>query len=279
MKAQSTIEFLGSVFLFIVAIVGALAVMSDRVPEFTEDMDMASQNVEAYRITETMMSKPGRHSYGSGGSNWEKNISTVSDMERFGLANDYHVMNRSKLDAITGSDLNYSSFVSATDAENDYFFNFTWFPVVETSRSFKRNSPPSSPPIIEPENVSYNQSENRVHYGSFRLNGSEHAFLVAGFEGVYDTVYINSTGPWNFSEGVNRTVGEDFALNGKNFTVESIQNRRRTPGASFILSRPLGSFGDPPSFTDTERVKFNRYATLAMEDTESEVVRMEVFSW
>jgi hypothetical protein len=279
MKGQSTIEFLGSMFLFLVAVVAALVVMSDRVGDFVDDADESSRNVETYRVTNTILTASGSHSYGMGGENWEKNSSTISEIDRFGLAQDYHVINRSKLDAAIGPEFNNTQFSSVTNLDNEYFFNFTWFPVVETSESFTRTFPPNATPDIEEPGGNYSNAENRVHYGSFRLDGSNYTFLVVGFEGVYDTVYFDSSGSWNFEDEDRREVGDNIVMDGKNFTIEKIQNRRRTPGASFILSRPLGSFGDPPSFTDTERLKLNSYASLAMEDTEREIVRMEVFAW
>ncbi len=283
MKGQSTIEFVGAMLLFLIAVVSSLTVISGKVPQFTEDLEDKSQNMEMYRVTNTLSTASGRHSYGSGGPNWQKNSSTVSATERIGLAQDYHVLNFSKVRALstTGSDgLSYGNFREITNLDNQYNFNFTWMPTVETSSSFIRTNPPSNPPINEPNgDPRYSSAENRVHYGSIRINGTSYHFLVAAYDGVYNTVYFDPFGSWNFQAGDKRKVGDTVVMDGRNFTIEKIQNRDRTPGASVILSRNIKTFGVNTESADNTAVKLNRYGVLAANNTDREIVRMEVLSW
>ncbi len=280
MKGQSTIEFLGGLFLFLIALVGALTLMSDQVPEFTEDVEQSSHNMEIYRLTSNMMTESGRHTFGAGGTNWEKNTSTVAATTQFGLADDYKLLNKEKVDNLstTGvNSLNYSQFREINSLDHQYFFNFTWFPIVETSNSFTRTEPP--PGIDEPnDDPQYSNSENRIHYGNFTIDGLEYPFLVVAFDGVYDTVYFDTDRDLNFFEENKRKLGGTVFMNGTEFTIEKIQNRERRPGTSVILSTHLKSFG--PNVEGTEvRTKLNRYASLNATETHTEPVRIEVLSW
>ncbi len=280
MKGQSTIEFLGGLFLFLIALVGALTLMSDQVPEFTEDVEQSSHNMEIYRLTSNMMTESGRHTFGAGGTNWEKNSSTVAATTQFGLADDYKLLNKEKVDNLstTGvNSLNYSQFREINSLDHQYFFNFTWFPIVETSNLFTRTEPP--PGIDEPnDDPQYSNSENRIHYGNFTIDGLEYPFLVVAFDGVYDTVYFDTDRDLNFFEENKRKPGGTVFMNGTEFTLEKIQNRERRPGTSVILSTHLKSFG--PNSEGTEvRTKLNRYASLNATETDTEPVRIEVLSW
>lgn len=283
MKGQSTVEFLTATLLFLIAITGSLTVMSDRIPEFNDDVEESSVNVEMHRFTDRILSEPGRHSFSGGGSNWEKNSSTRANIEEFGLATDYRVVDKGKIDNITTIDsnkLNYSRFREVTDLENQYYLSFTWFPVVETSSSFTRTRPPSNPDITEPNTTTtdYNLAENRVHYGSIDMLGDQYNFLVAAFDGVYNTTYV-SEGDWNFEDSESRGIGDNISIENRDFIVEQIQNRDRRPGSSVVLRRHIKSFGPNPENSDGEVTKLNRYAVLDAAGTDDEVVRIEVLSW
>ncbi len=284
MKGQSTIEFLGGLFLFLIAIVGALTLMSDQVPEFTDDVAQSSHNMELYRLTSNMMTESGRHTFGAGGTNWEKNSSTVAATTQFGLADDYKLLAKDKVDNLstTGANsLNYSQFREINSLDHQYFFNFTWFPIVETSSSFIRTEPP--PGVVEPDdaenpNYVYSNAENRVHYGNFTINGTSYPFFVAAFDGVYDTVYFDSTRDLDFDVEDKQYVGDTLVMEGVDFRIIKIQNRERRPGTSVILSTHLKSFGPNPEGTEV-RTKLNRYASLNATETDTEPVRIEVLSW
>ena len=281
MKGQSTIEFLTGLFLFLIALVGSLTLMSDQVPEFTEDVEESSQNMEMYRLTTNMLTKSGRHNFKDGGTEWEKNSSTVGNTTQFGLAEDYFVLDKDKIDALstTGQGkFNYSQFRDINDLDNQYFFNFTWMPIVESSKSFTRTQPP--PGFNEPDDdPAYSNAENRVHYGNFRIAGDEYPFLVVAFNGVYNTVYFDTNRDYNFFESNKRKLGETVKMNETEFKVEQIQNRKRKPGTSVILSTHLKSFGANLDGARGSRTKLNRYASLKAQGTDKEVVRIEVIAW
>jgi hypothetical protein len=287
MKGQSTIEFLGSMIIFILVLISSLSIITGRVPDFRNDLKQSSHNMEAYRFTNYVMSKPGSHSYNNGGANWERTDETVSEIEEFGLAEGYHILDKDKIEALNTSsslksDLNYSQFREITDLENQYYFEFTWFPIVETESSFTRTEPPFNPPIDEPETSppNYNFAENRVHYGSFRLADKDYNFLVAAFDGVYNTTYLaEKPGNWNFTNSEPKGVGDTLKLDSRKFNIKKIQNRDRKPGSSVILERNLNSFGQNPENVGSPVTKLNRYAVLKADKTDKEVIRMEVLSW
>lgn len=287
MKAQATIEFLGGALLFLIALVGSLTLMSNQVPEFTADVAESAHNMEVYRITSNMITKSGRHNFGAGGGNWEKNSTTIAHTTQLGLASDYHVIEWDKVQSLstTGSNkFNYSQFREVHNLDNSYFFNMTWMPVVETSKSFTRTMPPSSPLIDEPtddnnDTSPYSTAENRIHYGTFKYNGSEYPFLVVAFNGVYDTVYFTGNDDdWKFFEDDEYKVGDRITMQGREFKIEKIQNRERTPGAAVILKNHLKSFGSPRD-SESTTIKLNRYVSLEAPNTDRGVVRMEVLSY
>lgn len=284
MKGQSTIEFLGGIVIFLIVIVASLSVLSGRVPKFTDDVAQSSQNMEMYRVTNQILTESGRHSYGPGGANWEKNSSTVSHATEFGLAADHKVLAYDKIARISttgGDSFNYSQFRDINRLRNQYFFNLTWLPVVETSSTFTKTEPPSSnPEIVEPDTEEYDRAENRIHYGSIELFGGQYNFLVAAFDGVYNTTYISEdNNRFNESSTIHAGMGDVVDLGAREYTVEQIQNRDRRPGASIILRKPLKSFGPSPGNTEESVTKLNRYAVLEAAGTDRGIVRMEVLSW
>ena len=271
--------------MFLIVITASLSVLSERVPQFTDDVEQSSKNLEIYTVTNQLLQQPGRHDFGSGASNWEKNASTTSNTVEIGLASDYHTLEYDKIQRLstTGSDkFNYSQFRNVKKVDHQYFFNFTWFPVVETSSSFTRTRPPSSPGIVEPgsNGLDYKQAENRVHYGTIEFFGTEYRFLVVAFDGVYNTTYISKD--YDFRE-ISRVgykgVGDVVNLDGREYTIEKIQNRDRTPGASVVLSHHMKSFGPSPANTRSDVTKLNRYAVMDAASTDPEIIRMEVLSW
>lgn len=280
MKGQNTLEFLVGVLLFILVITASLSIISGRIPAFSEDVEQSAKNMEMYRVTEQILSESGRHSYGTGGTNWEKNSSTVSNTEEFGLATDYHVVALDKIKALstTGKPaFNYTQFRKLTDVRNQYHFEFIWFPIVETSSSFTRTMPPANPPIVSPDSSRYSQAENRVHYGSLLMNGTQYNFLVAAFDGVYNTTYVSESN-WDFENAPPHGTGDVIQLDSRDFEIVKFQNRDRKPGASVILKRHLKSFGsNPPEIGSV--TKLNRYAVLKTPDTDKGLLRMEVLAW
>lgn len=279
MKGQSTVEFLGGMLIFIIALVISLTMMSGEIPAFTSSVEDSAHNMELYRVTNQLMTETGRHSYKSGGPEWEKNSSTIKNVEEFGLAQDYHVLDRDKVKnlSITGGlHFNYSQFRETTNVNNQYYFNFTWFPVVPTSNTFTRTKEPVNPPIKEPKTDYYSRAENRIHYGKAKFNGSNYKFLVAAFNGVYNTTYVSDD--WNFSGRSPIGIGDQVNL-GEEFEVVKFQNRDRRPGSSIVLKNYLNSFGVNPERTGETVTKINRYAVLDAPSYGAWPVRMEVLSW
>lgn len=281
MKGQINIEFLAAAGLFIITLLG-LITSGQVLPDYSDSMNRMELNLEAEAVTTEMLTEEGYHSYGSGGSNWNRNESTMDSTEAFGLAKDHHVINRAKLDSLKTSTvdgsvaLNYTQFLNATDADNQYSFEFVWTPTVQTNNSYIKGSPPSDPDITEPSTEEYRMADNRVNYGTVTLNAAKYNFLVTSHDGVYDTLYVNSqtSDGWDFgnpnSEEPYR-IGDRIEEN--DFYIESFQNRDNDRGSMVILSRSIKEFG-PSVNTDTEVVTLTRYAVL-----DGEPLRVEVAVW
>jgi hypothetical protein len=277
-KGQINIEFLAAAGLFLITVVGLIA-SNQVLPSYSSSMDRMTLNLEAKTLTDQMVTEPGRHSFGAGGDNWEKNESTIDNVEAVGIASEHHVLSRSKLDrlqtaTVGGSEgLNYTEFRETASLNNQYRFNFVWLPTIQTNYSFIKNSPPSNPNIIEPETSSYASADNRVHYGDVNLQGSSYKMLVTSHNGAYDSLYV-SQGDWDFSSSNPEEpyrIGEEILENG--FEVESFQNRDNSPGELVIIRRKIKDFG-PTVNTNTEVATIDRFAVL-----EGEPVRIEVSVW
>jgi len=282
-KGQISLEFVTATLFFIIILAGIIFIGVDYVPEIRESNERASINLESRRMTSMILSSPGYHSFGSGGAEWEQNSSTVNSVKEFGLATDYHVVERDKLmtlETIGQNAFNYSQFRDVMDVDNQYRFEFTVLPVIDTSSQYLRTNPPKDPAIVEPNNTYYSNSGNDVGYGDLRIDGIQYNFLTTSHDSFYDTLYVeNQTGnEWNFSESKRYRQGDSLNLGGKDYTVRSFQNRGDDTGTVVILSRQLKSFGS--SFdVDATVEKMNRYAVMEAEGYDRQPLRIEVFAW
>jgi len=273
---QATIEFLAGMMLFLIVLVSALTLMSSNIPDLKKDLAVSERNMEIYSATEKILSSPGYHSNASGGKDWQNNVNYT---EEFGLAEDYLILNKDKIDAIstTGvSKFNYTQFKQVSSLENKYYFNFTWFPIVKTSKSFVKESSPSK--ITEPNDSLYTLAQDRVHYGTIKVSDQKYRFLVTAHNGVYNTTW-KSKNNWNFEKSQPLGEKNQAEMASKNFTVYNFQNRKRKPGASIILERHIKSFGANPNNVDQSITKLNRFGVLKASNTDKQPVRIEVLSW
>lgn len=282
-KAQVSLEFVAAMLFIIFVLAFILFNASDQVPDIRQNNDRASVNLEARSLSSTLLDYPGAHSYGSGGTNWEKNSSTRDNTEEIGFSSDYHVVERDKIMALetVGDDaLNYSQFRELTDIDNQYRFVFTALPVVDTSSKFFRTRPPDDPRIIEPDNEEYNTAGNQVGYGNIVMGGTQYNVLITAHDGQYDTLYIrnDSEDEWNFEDANRFTEGDVVDIGGREFNIEGFHNTRNTAGNVVILSRQLKDFGSQFD-VDSTVIKLNRYATLKQEGAELQPLKLEVYSW
>ncbi len=282
-KGQITIEFLLSTLFVIIMLSTLLYLVVDYVPEVEEESRPAEVTMEARRISSMLLTSPGLHSNGVDGTDWEESLSNLQEIEAVGLATDFHVLEREKVENLTSysSDgLNYSTFRRVTENENQYRFIFTHLPVIHTSDSFLRTEPPEFPNITEPDSGDYTASGNTVRYGDMEVGGIQYNFLVTSHGGNFDTVYRNrdAVDRWNFSDSPTFQEGDEIRLDSRNFTVRKIQNTEDNGGSMVLLSRQFKTFG--PSFDATASIqKLNRYAVLNETGTDLQPVRMEVFAW
>ena len=285
MKGQTTLEFVGSFIFFILVMISVLTLTVDEIPRFNDYAEVSEKNLEAKRTTDLLLTSPGRHEGGSRGTDWEN---YVSDAVEPGLASpdEEFVVEREKLDSIgkTGDSVyNYTDFRKHLGLEYDYNFKFTWMPVVETSDNFIRGSTPSSPGIDEPVTDFYNDSENRVHYGEIRLNGRDIRLLVTAYDGEYNTTYVEAdswdfTGNTPYGEGDVPPALADATV-GRDFTIQSINNRDNRPGTAIVLKSGLGEFGRNEKSASGNIEKLNRYPLLEDADSSRELMRVEVLTW
>jgi len=276
-KGQATIEFLAAMILFLIVIISSVTLISGDIPEFRDDLKESNKNLEIYSLTQRILTTPGYHNNQSGGTEWEDNIRSTQEM---GLATEHLVLEKEKIDALqtTGKNkFNYTQFRNLNDLNNQYNFEFTWYPIVETSNSFTREYSPGFITGPEETDSDYNNAENRVHYGTFTINSNNYRFLVTAHNGVYDTVRISPN--WNFEAKTKLNIGDTYLIEDNNFTIERIQNRERKPGASVVLKNELKSFGPSSEGVSQSVTKLNRYAAMKAPGTDTEPVRVEVLAW
>ena len=282
-KGQITIEFLLATLFIIITLSTLLYFAVDYVPEIEDVSRPAEVTMEARRVSSMLLTSPGGHSFGSGGQEWEKNSSTLDNIDAVGFAQDYHVLEREKVQNLTsfsGDGLNYSVFRDLTDIQSQYRMIFTYMPVIHTPESYLRTSPPEFPNITEPGSSQYTLSGNRVNYGNLTVGNIQYNFLVTSHGGVYDTVYRNrhSNSKWNFTGSPTYQEGDQIQLDGREFELEAIQNTKDNSGSLVVLSRQFKEFGS--SFDTTSSIeKINRYAVLNESGTRVQPVRIEVFAW
>ncbi|MFB6114730.1 MAG: hypothetical protein ABEK04_00420 [Candidatus Nanohalobium sp.] len=278
MKGQVSIEFLASFFLYLLAIVAVFQVISGDIPQFNKSLEQKSLHFEARYVTDQMLTQTGYHTFGDGGTNWQKNQSTMSSIKNFGLASEYLVVDEDKLGNISTvgkSKFNYSQFRRAVGAENQYQFRFVLMPMVEAYKTFKKGNPPGS--IQEPNSGLYSSARETVHYGSIRINGQEAYFLITAHSTGYNTTYVSSS--WDFRGATPLAEDDKFTVNGRTFSVENIQDDRRyDKGSLLILRREVKQFGASIDTTETT-IKLNRYVSYKAEGSELEPMRVEVIVW
>ena len=282
-KGQITIEFLLSILFVIIMLSTILYLSTDDVAEVEDESVPAEVTMESRRISSMLLGSPGSHSYGAGGTSWEKNISTLENIEEVGLASDYHVLEREKVENLSSYSsygLNYSTFRKKMENNNQYRFIFSYMPVVHTPDSFTRGGSPEDPNITEPGSGDYASSGNTVRYGHLEIGGVQYNFLVTSHGGSFDTVYRNrhAVDRWNFSDSPSFQEVDEIKLDSRNFTIRKIQDTGEKGGSMFLLSRQFKTFG--PSIDSTVSIrKLNRYAVLNETGTNLQPVRMEVFAW
>lgn len=272
-KGQSTIEFLGTSLMFIALLGSILMVASDSIPQFDDEVEEARMNMEIHSLTSKMLTQPGST---SSSSNWEQNPGNI---QTFGLADKNGEVELSKIGALDDSannpsTLNYTEFREVTEINNQYRLIFTWYPLVETYKTFTRSDPPSK--ILEPTVDEYMNADNTVHYGTAFINGHEMKFVVTAHDGLYDTVYISEN--WNFGTSERAQRGQVVNIQGMDFTVSSFQNRVNDPGNLVIFSSQIKDFGAPQEQASTV-VKLNRYAVLKDIESDDFPVKIEVLTW
>lgn len=274
-KGQSTIEFLGSSLIFIIAILIAINSISGDVNNLKNSHQDTSHNMQVYSFTESFLSSSGYKS--DGNENWED---SPTETVKFGLAEEYLKVEKEKIDSLetaSNSKLNYSRFKEITDTDYNYNFKFIWLPVIETSNYYYQTPKSSDPPISEPLTTLYNRSENRVHYGDFYYNNTVYKFLITAHDGNYDTTRVSKD--WDFTAEKAIGTSDNFQLSGSNFTLKNMQNRDKMPGSSVILNRTIKEFGSNSLGVNKDVIKLNRYALLSSSGTELQPMRIEVLSW
>lgn len=278
-RGQVNLEFLGAAFIYIAALGALILSGQNALPDFTGDTKTASLNLEARQLSTTLLTTPGRQDF-NGGANWQKNNTTVSHATSLGLASGFKQVEREKLMRLRTANprdsgfnyFNYSQFKQVNNADNQYRFNFTWMPVIETPESFTRGNGDSlSPTINEPDTGYYRSAGNDIHYGSESLNGTTYHFLVTSHNGVYNTTYVSES--WDFQGRTPLGEEDSFTKAGDRFTVERFQNRAEEPGALLVLSQNMKQFGASID-SNTKVISLYRYAVL-----EGEPLRVKVLAW
>jgi hypothetical protein len=138
MKGQLNIEFISAIIVFILA-VGSVAIFaSDQIPDVEARAEETYSNLEAHRISSHMMTSEGYSS--TYGTDWDQ--ADLENVTEVGLSNGkFNELDRAKLKRLrsftrTGGSqkFNYSRFKHFTGVEGQYHFNFTWMPIIQTTK-------------------------------------------------------------------------------------------------------------------------------------------------
>ena len=275
LKGQVSIEFLASFFLYILAVMAVFQVVSGGIPDFSDSMDQKKLHYEAKYVSDQILKQPGFHTEGQGGRNWQKNTSTRNSLNSIGLASEYMKIDQEKLEQISTvgqSKVNYSQFTQTVGVDNQYLFNFTWTPVVNTYQSFYKDDLPTG--FDKPGHSLYDRAMGNVHYGNVTLNGETRHFLVTEHRTGYNTTYVSGDRDFETSnpKGLDATVN----FGGKDFTIAGFQNVRYDRGGLVVLESHIKEFGS--SLDRSEGlVKFNRYPSYDAEDSDLMPMRVEVY--
>ncbi|MFB6180332.1 MAG: hypothetical protein ABEJ93_00480 [Candidatus Nanohalobium sp.] len=276
MKGQLSIEFLASFFLYLTALVLVFQSISSEVPELQGSLEQKALNIEMRKVTEQMLTQPGYHDLYGGGTNWEKNDSTVENMERFGLASERLVVLWDKLGNISTaggtSKVNYTTFRKAVGADNQYHFSFVMTPLVDTSKEYPKGNVTverrlpgggiAEGRVREPNDPLYQSADPTVHWGAEYLSNETKYFIVPSFNGKHNLTYVSND--WNFTSSVRKTEGDRIQFGSEYYNLTEIQGREYERGSMIVLERKMKEFG--PSIDRSEEVqRMNRYVSYKGE--------------
>lgn len=267
MKGQTTLEFIGSALFFVLTVLAVFTLTANEIPQFYDSTEVAEKNLEAKYLTDHLLT-----------SNYN---------DEPGFVNQYMHVDKNYIEnnIATSNSSKYNTTQLTSDLGLDYRFNirFTWYPIVETDKTFTRTQPP--PFIEEPNDIDYANGGNRVHYGNITLSGSEEQFLVTMLDGEYVNVYHQRDGSWDFRTSPEQEGGTISTTDAGDFEIQSIQNRPDRPGASIVLSRPIEFsdgrtyFGSSQETTEGDVIKLSRYPVLDDSTGSNELAKMEVLVW
>jgi len=167
MKGQVTLEYIGSLMLFLLVLLGAVTMNMSNLPQFYEQTETSHKYLDAKSISDallTMEDDPGLAS-----SNTESNYLSIETGE---------------ISSVSYDDLN-----STFNPEYTYYFNFTKYEIVETPKSYIRGNAPAG--WNEPDYCP--NPRNEVHHD----NNGDYAVVACG--GRYDTVYDGNGGNFGSS--------------------------------------------------------------------------------
>lgn len=279
-KGQLTLEFIGTALIFLTIMAMIAVSVMEPTSTVTDQSEDFQKNLEAKEITTEIITTTGLNT--DGNEDWRQG----DELQSFGLAdsnNEFMTIKEEKLDGLNsfndpgGSGISYSDdFVDLTDADNQYQFNFTWFPTVTTFDSFRKVSPPQEPFIREPTGAQYDSAGDRVHYGNTSLMGNTYNFLVTSQDGEYSDVYINDS--WDFRGIDPISQGEESSILPGELSVRVIQNQPDKPGTMVMFEGHEKRFGAQRD-VGAATFKFNRYAVYVDDNVENHPMRMEVYLW
>ena len=138
MKGQVTLEYIGSLMLFLLVLLGAVTMNMSNLPQFYEHTETSHKYLEAKSISDALL--------------------TMEDDP--GLASSNTESKYLSIDTDEISNVVYDDINSTFNPEYTYYFNFTKYEIVETPNSFIRGNPPSG--FDEPDYCA--NPRNEVHY-------------------------------------------------------------------------------------------------------------------
>ena len=210
--------------------------------------------MEAYTVSTRVLSSPGSTS--SGDTDWHTTDAKVEDIADFGLStssDNFMELEENKLENITSYEysktepyVNYSEFLDLTGVESQYYFNFTWMPIMYARDSVSARDNPDleknlvvwhemeedSGPVIDSSSNSNSgtnvgaerEADGVLESNSFRFSEADGDHVDLPSMSINDSsitvsFWVYKEGPWTGSSGTNDyafMLGDDVMPNSGN---------------------------------------------------------------
>lgn len=193
-QGQISIDYVAGALLFFLSLTFVITGILSTVPQFTDQIENNRLEASAWRLSTALLTTPGHwENTSGGGSDWQQ--APADDIRQVGLATPAGGIARSKLQR--ADQLSYDRLRQLLEAETHFRMSVREYLQVDTSRSYRNGTPPTSldgfqPPDSHPVYDDYNGT---VNYGSVRINGETQHWLVVQNQSMLQAYRSES---WDF---------------------------------------------------------------------------------